>query len=244
MSLCMRLAVLMLSACLTSSSFAGFKVLMSPPRMELKLVPGEAITKVIKVRNDFPTRARIRSRSRDWYHDTEGKVHYQRPGDVERSAADWILVNPREFEIPPYETYSVRLTASLPEEAEGTYWTSLSFETIPESSAGQIGMSTRARLICYIYLTCIGTERERAELTDFTSEEVNGETIVKVTVKNTGNVHLRPDGKVSVEHDGQSPVVQEFQIRDLVVLPYSSRTYAFNAGPLSGLCETRAVMDY
>lgn len=212
--------------------------------MELKLLPGEEITKVIKVRNDYPDPVRIRLRPRDWFHDSDGKVHYRKPGSIQRSSADWILVNPREFEIPAYETYSVRLTASMPEKAEGSYWTSLCFETVPESSIGQIGMSTRARLICYIYLTCIGTEQERAEVVDFTSEEVNGQTILKVIFSNTGNVHLRPYGKVMVEHGEQSPVLREFEIRDLVVLPHSSRIYTFNVGKLYGLCTTKVVLDY
>ncbi len=212
--------------------------------MELSLFPGEEITRIVKVRNDYVEPTRIRVTATDWYLDTYGRVCYTEAGSMERSCADWLIVNPQEVEIPPLETFDVRVTAYMPEDAAGSYWACLLFETVPEPDSGMIGVASQARLISYIYLTCVGTEVERGELANFIAEEIDGHTILKLTFENTGNVHLRPFGKIRIEHGGGTPLVEEFDMPHSLILPQSSKIYSVGVGRLKGLCTARAVLDY
>lgn len=239
----LKLGCLVVSLCFAATSIAGFKVLISPPRLELKILPGQQLTQAMKVRNDDSKPVRMRVKIFDWYHDFEGTVHYEQPGKLEHSCAEWLLINPREFELAPQETRIVRVTAHMPEGSSGTYWTCLFFETVPTPLKGQVALSAKARLISYIYLTCAGTEREKGELVDFITEEVNGETIVKLIFKNNGNVHLRPNGKIEVQY-AEGTMLKKFEIKDSVVLPGALRVFSFRVGELDGLCSTSAILDY
>ena len=74
---------------------------VSPIRVEHSVPAGGTITEAITIANADTAPAHIRVKVEDWWLTQDGAIAFGRAGSQSYSAASWIRVNPREFDLGP-----------------------------------------------------------------------------------------------------------------------------------------------
>jgi P pilus assembly chaperone PapD len=222
----MRRAILtisLLAACVGQGWGLGF--LVTPPRFELLMTPGQSKTYTLSVVNtDSASTLRLKAMVMDWTMKPNGQTAYPRPGTLFQSCTRWIEVNPAEFEVAPGMEQLVRFTVIVPDSTFGSYWSMIYFESQPDTAQqAMIGIVMKARVGSAVYVTIQGTEVRQAELTGFSYRRKDaGNHEYRLQVKNTGNVHLRPKGSLLIR-SADNTAVATLAITDELVLPGAQR---------------------
>ena len=217
------LAIFILAMIAGSGQGLGFMV--TPPRSELFLASGQAQTYIITVINrDSVKSVRLKTSAVDWAMKPNGQTTYPKPGTLFQSCSNWIEVNPTEFEIQPNASQDVRYTIKVPDSCFGSYWSIIFFESQPDTAPqAMIGVVMKARIGSTIYVTIPGTEVKQVEVLGFSYQRKGYlKHEFKLQVRNTGNVHLRPKGTLTIK-DGAGAVAGTLALNDDVILPQSQR---------------------
>ncbi|MFP4589619.1 MAG: dockerin type I domain-containing protein [Candidatus Acetothermia bacterium] len=166
---------------------------------------------------------------------------------VNRSAADWIEVQPQEFTLEPNEEQEVQFTVSVPQRVEGTHWATIyvSSEPRPMDREGTTIMAIK-RFAVKVYETIPGTASREAYVTDFS---------VVTTAIPQFNLHLSNQGNVKIEvagelrlRDEQGEVVDTIEIDSFPVLPGYERELTLQGEEVTKLSpgdyNAVAILDY
>jgi len=147
------------------------------------------------------------------------------------SSPNWLDFKPRQLELGPFESGSINYTITLPKDAEGEYSAILYFTNLPTSEKKGISMSTRIGNTLYAIVE--GTEVVKGELIDISVTRTDPMN-VRVTIENSGNVHIRPRGDITIRKKGlflsakdKEPVIIPFNKAGFPVLP--NRNHIFEA---------------
>ncbi|MDI6871733.1 MAG: hypothetical protein QME79_10345 [Bacillota bacterium] len=142
------------------------------------------------------------------------------------SAASWISLEQHVIRLGPGEKKNLRLTASVPKEAtDGTRYAMLVLEATLEQQ-GESGTVTT--ISTPIVITTGKNLTRKAELTDtrIAVIEESGLLLVGATLKNQGNTHLAPSGKVVLRRRGVTPALSggieylgEAKFEDVATIP-------------------------
>lgn len=176
--------LLMLAVSLSAGSpLAGIG--LNPAVTEIVIPAGVPSEGRVAVKNSFNEEIAFEVQTENWLR----RRGVETPG-AEIEPEDWLSVETPVFSIRPGEIKDVRYTATIPEGTEGELVAMLFFAPAPEEG----GISVRSRFGAIIYAAAEGTLDVscKAESLRYTGSGL------RVTVRNTGNVHLRPDGKVIV----------------------------------------------
>ena len=208
-----------------TSSCWGLGFLVTPPRFEFLLAPGQSQTYQVTVINiDSVNSVRLQAMMMDWSMKTSGQTAYFKPGTLDRSCSSWIDVNPADFVVGPQATQDIRFTVKVPDSTFGSYHSMIFFESQPDTAPqAAIGVVMKAKVGTAIYVTIPGTEVRQAEFIGFSYQRkgyLNHE--FKLQVKNTGNVHLRPKGTLTIKNGGGATMAT-LPLNDEVILPQSQR---------------------
>lgn len=197
---------------------------LTPPRLDLW---GAAATEVEATATVFTTAATyvpISIDRADWFLNLAGSISYVPAGSSPYSAATWLVVEAGDFVLEPGSERSVRVTATVPPDAEGTYHTMVLFTVAAESDAESgVGVATTTRVGLTVYVTVAGTERDGSELVDMYQ---SGERTIAAVILNTGNTVMRLGGVVEIR-DEAGDVVRRLDVPDVPVLRESERELAF-----------------
>ncbi len=142
----------------------------------------------------------------------------------------WLEVEPRRFNIASGQEKRVMYKVNVPEDGEGELRARVFFTT-GVTSKGTIGIKKRFGVAVYVAIQ--GTEIVEAEITGVsvsgigpgTKGDFKGGMKIGVTVRNDGNVHIRPRGKVVIK-DGKGKMVKELALPyGYPIMPQQSYTY-------------------
>lgn len=184
----------------------GFDI--SPNRIEVTIPTAKAYSGEIAVANSEQRDLYIKLRLGEWFSASYG--------------TDWLHLNPLEFELKKGESRKVSYKISVPKNAKGELSAMIFVDAKPqEAQAGPITINTSVGIP--IYAAIQGTERMGAEVEELAV--VNSAPLkLSVKVKNTGNVHIRPTGAITIKAktggDALSVPLNEY---NYPVLPVSSR---------------------
>lgn len=128
----------------------------------------------------------------------------------------WLQVTPHAFELAPGATTEVRYAVSVPEQQSGELSAMVVFAQEPSGGL-------QVRFGSALYVSVRGTERLAATLEPMMMDG-GAETVVRVPVTNTGNVHCRPDGRVRLSR-GPTTVSESTLSMGMPALP--GRTEGF-----------------
>lgn len=191
----------------TSAQVGG--VLVYPNIIELDFSKNNRkfISRIVKVENPSPKDIRIRAYIESWDVNEGGAPQFTKEV-LERSIADYIKFNPKEFDLKPGQNQVVRVTAKLPEGSEGEYRGMIFFETVPtreeivqpdkKNVNVAITFITRFGVVVYAYK---GNINKDANLDDFKVAVVEEKDFISATLHNTGNVHSVIKGEVTLYAD-------------------------------------------
>ncbi len=170
--------------------------------------PGDSYTGVIMVRNDTKEPQEAKVYQTDYTFQCDGSNNYGDPGALPRSNAKWIAFTPSFLTIPPLTTMAVNYTVDVPKEAPGgkltgTYWSMLMVEGIQKGSAessvpqkdkkAQMGIMQTIRYGIQVATTIANTGEKKIEFLAVALDTTGGKRALRVDIKNTGDIGMRPD---------------------------------------------------
>ncbi len=177
-----------------------------PPSFEFQVKPGETIKTKIKLFNE-------EQQAKQLYSDVTNFTAQGETGnpqfDLKAQRVDlsaWIDVGPGPYPMQAGDRIEVPITINVPKDAEpGGHYAAVFFTTKPPDTeeSGSIGI---ASAIGSLFLVRVeGEIREQGSLIEFSVAE--GKTLFSrapidffVRFSNTGNVHLRPTGTLTIKN--------------------------------------------
>lgn len=177
-------------------------IAISPPSYELSANPGDTITNTIRIDNLVDQDLEITVEARNFTAlGEEGRVNLTEE-DSTYSLAKWTSVTPRSGNVPAKESKEFEYTIKVPSNAEpGGRFGSIVFKTTAKPLQGQSGVAVGQEIGSLLFLKIAGDVREKVTIASFAAADgINQYKPVNfdVRVKNTGNVHTRPTGTVTV----------------------------------------------
>ncbi len=182
---------------LPQSSRADLGLDVSPAKYEVQLPAGLTQTVPLTIRNTGADVVHVQVTIVDFNVGTNGQYAFFRPGTNKYSAATWMSVNPREFDLQPNTLSQVRLSLTVPAQASGEHSAIVFFQTRPTRHQG--GVSFSERIAAKIYELVPNTLRLAGEVDDVSSKSVSGGQRYLVGFKNTGNAHVYLNGRIEVK---------------------------------------------
>lgn len=226
-------------------------VSISPLVFEINGDPGDTITNQVKITNPTDSTVSIEINLEDFSPVGEdGDVALQEvdPNDENIfSIARWATFSPSTFVLEPNEQQLVAFTIVIPENGEpGGHYGSITAKT--NVTSGDItGSNISAKIGSLVLLRVSGDIEESLEIESFTapgrsdSAPINFET----RLKNTGNVHLKPTGIITIT-DIFGKEVDKIAIDQNNVIPDAIRKIEteWDKGGLFGRYVATLVVNY
>ena len=170
--------------------------------------PGDSYSGVIVVRNDTNEPQEAKVYQTDYSFQCDGTNNYGDPGTQPRSNAKWVAFSPSYLTLPPLATLAVNYSVTVPKDVEGkklvgTYWSMLMVEGIQKGSAessrpqkdkkAQMGIMQTIRYGIQIASTIANTGTKKIEFLGVTIDTTGGKRALRIDIKNTGEIGMRPD---------------------------------------------------
>ncbi len=232
------------AACLVVIAFAGTAVYaactsgskvqaeesgvsISPLVFELNADPETTVTNQVKIYNPTDDTMNVTMRMEDFTPvGEEGDVVLQNPGEnTAYSIARWTEITPEQISLPPKEEQYVTFTIDVPYNAEpGGHYGSL-VASISAPSTEVTGSAIETKRGALILLRASGNVEEEVEISKFETEKVHENLPVdfSLSFKNTGNVHVKPVGFITIS-DMFGNQVEQIAIPQNNVIPGAIRT--------------------
>lgn len=221
----LRLASLGLAAAIIPgppATAAGFSVLITPPRFELRAQPGQVLREVLEITNVAGATAKLTVQTAEWSFGGDGSVVFVN-ALAEGSCRPWTALEARELQLGPNGVRRFRFEVAVPQDAAtGECRFAILFEGEP-AAVGQLALPVAGRLGIIVYVA-VGDARPQIELHAPTVVELQGQRVPALTVTNTGNAHARLAGFLSGRDEGGREFV--FVPQSSPVLPGQTRTLA------------------
>lgn len=191
-----------LATAVPGTSSADLALDISPAKYELQVPAGSARTIPITVTNGGDTVIHVQATLSDFTVGRDGNYDFLAPGKGPYSMADWISVNPREFDLQPKSFQQVRFSIAVPASIAGEYSSIVFFTTRPTRHPG--GVAIAERVASKLYEIVPDTARFAGEIDDVTARTDGDAERYLVAFRNTGNAHVYLNGRVEVKKDGQT----------------------------------------
>ena len=211
--------------------FTGKALTVSPPQVEMTLVPGQKAEMVIKLYNEEETDLTLYTDSALFTSNNVDGLPVYDFNATKEDISTWFEVEKGPITLKPKERKSIPVTINTPTNAgPGGHYAVLAFsKNAPKDNSGTTQIAVSSQIGVLILARIEGKITETGQISSFVSDAkkyshlpVNFRTIFN----NTGNVHLRPAGKIIVNNTfGKKAAELNFNEANSAVLPTSSRTY-------------------
>lgn len=215
-SVVLFIALVTISLIFDKGAAYGFTV--SPTKIELSLASKGAYTGAFTIRNTEKYTLSVSARIEDRRKAVEGK--YAEADEADNF--DWLTLKLPSSELKPDEAGDIIFSVEVPEGAVGELNAMIFIEAKPkEADVGAIGINTSIGVPIYVMVA--GTELFQAEIGDIQLKS-SSPLELYVTVKNSGNVHIRPEGNIAIKtKEGKGLFKVPLNEYSYPVLPDSSR---------------------
>jgi hypothetical protein len=197
-----RQIVLFCCFCLSISAY-GFSALVTPPRVEDKVKPGQIYRNIIEITNASSERARFTLATADWVLDAQGGAVFSdalAPG----SCRQWVGIEAPEISLGPGAKRRYRYEVQVPQDApSGECRFAIMVEGEPRVMPCSVGLPVSGRIGVIMYLS-VGEAAPSLHLENMLTDVVNGERLPVARIRNDGNAHGRLEGMLDgVDAKGQ-----------------------------------------
>lgn len=210
----------------------GFSVLISPPRVETTIKPGQTTRQVLEVSQVGPVAGRIRVYTNDWALNASGGVDFSEELKPD-SCRPWVALERRELTVGGNAKVRFRYEISPPADAPATECRfAIMFEGLDTSAAtsGSISFPVSGRIGVIVYASFAGTQPEFKVLNTFVSGDAN--QLPMLRIENVGTAHGRVAGLLTGT-DGKG-IKLEFTPSSMPILPGETRAIALSANVEGG----------
>lgn len=141
------------------------------------------------------------------------------------SSESWINIEPKEFILKPQERKEIKINIKIPKNAEpGGHYATILFEPlIPQtSSTKSVGIATKVGILAFLVVK--GDIVENCEIISFNTKKfwLSIPINLEITLKNTGNIHLLPRGKIVIRNL-RKKIITVLPLNNNMVLPQTSK---------------------
>jgi hypothetical protein len=200
---------------------------VSPQSLDVAINPGDSAENVFRITNGSEASLRIEPVPKNFLpRGIEGAIDLLED-DTPYSLAKWISVQPGgPVSVGPRQTVDFTVSIDVPENADpGSYFGSVVFRTLPEEQEGSVALVSQ-EIAPVILVKVPGDVIETAEISSFRSTEsvvtTNDQVEFELIMKNTGTVHFRPTGSVTIRNMwGQE--VEKLELQGQNVIPEAER---------------------
>lgn len=227
------------------SAHASFAIM--PMEKQLQMPQDDnRVTDEIEVFNGGDAPVHISSSVMDWNLTPDGDYQYAPAGTEKSSCAEWIQLNPPEFNVAPKKSVRVRYSIAPPATLTDERRAMIFFESRPVPVKGQKGMGVMVatRMGCKVFLSPRAPLAKSAAFSDM--ELQNGpRPRVRVGVQNGGAATFRANGTLQVT-DEAGTVLAQGALTSAQVVPQAQRNLWFdlpNSLP-AGNYVVKATVDY
>ncbi len=183
---------------------AGFSARISPPRFEFHASPGDRIRDVVTIENADQEAAQLVVRSADWELHPNGGVVI-RPAELELppgSCRPWVALEQHRLTLAPGQTKRYRFEVRVPEDAQPgecrvAVLIGAAPESLPVTNIGGLQVPFVGQLVVIVYVR-VGDAAARLQYLGARLVEERDQTKLVMTMRNTGNAHGRPNGRLEV----------------------------------------------
>lgn len=247
-------SILFLSLCsflfsLAGSASAQVSLVVSPPRYDAVVKPGESIQKTVKVTNNSDSAAiSLQAFVTDFIvQDDSGtpiKVSEKESGRY--LASPWFTLDQSELTLAPKQTQELIVLISVPQDAlPGGHYAGIFFQP----SSGNTGSGTRTELLAQVGslfgLTISGDLSYHALIKDFRTESrlseygpINFSTIIE----NQSDTHIRPLASITIR-DLFGRQLETIALDEVNIFPFTTRTLEGSWDTTWGLGRYTATLD-
>lgn len=207
---------------------------LAPSRFELPMEPGTEQTVVVNVISSGAGAGaaplRLLASLGDWSASADGQLQFAKPGTLPGSAAPWMIYSPVELTVKPGSTHSIRVTVSVPKDATPGDHTAVLFV---EERPGDIRTKRNVKQLVFhfrlaaIFYVMVPPFTAKGSLVNLVAAPAADGLQIRPTLKNEGNVHLRP--------------VQSFQLLDAAGNVVAEQTPA-DAAPVMANAHSQQVL--
>jgi hypothetical protein len=163
----------------------GRAMVIAPARTEIHLAPGLSTQVFLTATNDDKFKVQVDVTTKDWFVLDANKA---------LTSDKWIKIHgPTQFNLNPGKSRKVKLTLSCPKETVGELVGMVSFRYQTEHPSMVTPMISVS-----MYVMAAGQEKIEGIIKDISAHLWNGHIAFGTVVENTGNIHLRPSGRLVV----------------------------------------------
>ncbi|MHC4637921.1 MAG: hypothetical protein ACYTBV_10525, partial [Planctomycetota bacterium] len=197
--------------------------------------PGSTYSGQIILKNSSSQPQEVKIYQTDYTFCYDGSNKYGKPGEMDRSNANWITFNPHRVVISPNDVTTVSYTVAVPNEPNliGTYWSMIMVEgianTSPESSLldnrkTHLGIRQVVRYGVQMITHIDDTGERQLKFLDTKLLRKQHKRILHVDIENTGQRWLRPVLWVEI-YDENGNHIGKFEGQKKRIFPKTSVRY-------------------
>jgi hypothetical protein len=231
-----RFLIVVLGAlgCMSASiGFAqGFSALVTPPRIEMAVKPGQDARQVIEITQVADTPGRFRIYTNDWQLNEQGGVQFfdeLQPG----SCRPWVALERRELTVAANTKVRFRIQVTPPADAPATECRfAVMIEGLDTSRVGPGSLSfpVSGRIGVIVYAGMDGTKAQLSVVKQFVEMDKDAkQALPTLSIRNDGNAHGRLSGfLVGVDASGQR---LDLSPNTSPILPGQTRSISLQINP-------------
>jgi hypothetical protein len=163
----------------------GHALVVNPARTEVRLTPGTSAQVTLTVTNDDKVAVQVDVSKKDWFIPDVNKVWIVKRCLEVRVRAKFVL--------EPGASRPVEVELFCPQELDGEVVGMVSF-----LYRGEQASMVTPMISVSMYVIAEGREKLAGELQDIQVRRYRDQTSLNVTLKATGNVHVRPSGRLLI----------------------------------------------
>jgi hypothetical protein len=207
-----------------STSNSGLTV--SPLTLEVTVKPGEQLRREVKVDNVTDRTLSLQAAPRNFIASGETGHPQITDENTPYSLASWVTITPVQFTLAPKSSTKVTYVINVPVNAEpGGHFGSITVKTVPSQESGSVAIVQEVGSL--VLLRVPGDIKESADIESFKATpgfSEKGPIDLELRLKNTGNVHFRPNSTVTITNLFGHKVA-ELKYEQGNVLPQSVRRF-------------------
>lgn len=178
---------------------------ISPQILELSVNPGESQTSTFRLTNGSSQAIEVKTTAKNFTPRGEEGAIDLTEDNTTFSLASWMTTTPASTALGPATTKDFTVTINVPSDAEpGSHFGSIVFSTIPPKTGGGSGARVSEEIAPVILVKVAGDIKESAEIASFKPGQslysLENNVDLKSRIKNTGNVHFKPNGKIIIKN--------------------------------------------
>lgn len=232
----------------TQQSGNGFRI--SPVRQEFTIEKGKSdvLNMTLENPSESPTTARaiVNDFVASDKEDGEPRLILDDTAEAPKNSFKTLVQPIADVQLGPREKKEIPVTITVPDDANsGGYYGAVRFAPVnQDTSGGNVGLTASVGTIVLVRVP--GNLTERLDLLELSASQngqatsfiTNGDVAVLTRLKNDGDIHVKPFGKVTIKNTFGKVVYEgEFNTGDTEdsranVLPGSTRKFENNAGAM------------